>query len=92
MVNTKYFNCVGVTNNLLQPYHPVSQPLDGDNITTPEDYAMLCTYLIKTYPDILNHTKYPQITVKEGTPYEEHFTSYQISLEGAKYVWRAQTA
>jgi D-alanyl-D-alanine carboxypeptidase len=85
MVNTKYFNCVGVTNNLLQPYHPVSQPLDGDNITTPEDYAMLCTYLIKTYPDILNHTKYPQITVKEGTPYEEHFTSYQISLEGAKY-------
>ncbi|MFQ6827061.1 MAG: hypothetical protein ACLRUZ_09250 [Faecalimonas sp.] len=23
--------------------------------------------------------------MKEGTPYEEHFKSYQISLEGAKY-------
>lgn len=86
MSNTKYFNCVGVTNNLLQPYQPLKQPLNGDNLTTPEDYALLCTYLVNTYPDILNHTKYPEITVKAGTPYEEHFTSYQISLEGAKYA------
>ena len=86
MNNTKYFNCVGVTNNLLQPYQPLKQPLNGDNLTTPEDYALLCTYLVNTYPDILNHTKYSEITVKAGTPYEEHFTSYQISLEGAKYA------
>ena len=54
-------------------------------MTSPQDYALLCSYFVKTYPDILTHTSSPEIVVKEGTPYEEHFKSYQISLEGAKY-------
>ncbi len=85
MSQTKYYNCVGVRNDLLQPYQPAQIPINSDNVTSPEDYALLCSYFVKTYPDILNHTKYPKIVVKEGTPYEEKFDSYQISLEGAKY-------
>ncbi len=85
MTGTTYYNCVGVTNDLLYPYAPEHLPVDADNVTTPEDYALLCSYFVKTYPDILTHTSSPEIVVKEGTPYEEHFQSYQISLEGAKY-------
>lgn len=85
MTQTTYYNCVGVKNELLQPYHPEGIPLDSDNVTTPQDYALLCSYFVKTYPDILNHTSKSHIVIKEGTPYEEQFDTYQISLEGAKY-------
>lgn len=85
MTGTTYYNCVGVTNDLLYPYAPKHLPADADNVTTPEDYALLCSYFVKTYPDILTHTSSPEIVVKKGTPYEEQFQSYQISLEGAKY-------
>lgn len=85
MKNTRYYNPVGVPNKLLIPYQPVNASLTDVNVTTPEDYALLCCYFVKTYPDILNHTKYPKIVVKEGTPYEEKFDTYQYSIEGAKY-------
>ena len=85
MTSTTYYNCVGVTNDLLYPYAPKNLPEDADNVTSPQDYALLCSYFVETYPDILTHTSSPEIVVKEGTPYEEHFKSYQISVEGAKY-------
>ena len=85
MTNTVYYNGVGVPNYMLEPYHPVSHPGDSNNMSSPEDYALLCSYFVKTYPDILNHTKHPSIVVKQGTPYEEQFDTYQISVEGAKY-------
>lgn len=85
MTQTTYYNSVGVQNELLFPYHPEGIPLDSDNATSPQDYAIMCSYFVKTYPDILNHTAAPEITIKEGTPYEEKFISHQISLEGAKY-------
>lgn len=85
MKNTRYYNPVGVPNELLVPYQPVNASLTDVNVTTPEDYALLCCYFVKTYPDILNHTKHPKIVIKEGTPYEEKFDTYQYSLEGAKY-------
>ena len=86
MTHTTYYNCVGVTNDLLYPYAPKNLPADADNVTSPQDYALLCSYFVKTYPDILTHTSSPEIVVKEGTPYEEHFKSYQISLEGQSMV------
>ena len=65
MTQTTYYNCVGVRNELLQPYHPEGIPLNSDNVTTPQDYALLCGYFVKTYPDILNHTSKPEITIKK---------------------------
>lgn len=85
MTQTTYYNCVGIPNNLLVPYQPVNQSLESNNITSPTDYALLCCYFVKTYPDILNHTKNPKIVIQPGTIYEESFDTYQISLEGAKY-------
>lgn len=85
MQQTTYYNSVGVPNYLLEPYHPVNSTPNSNNITSPMDYAILCGYFVKTYPDILNHSKHPQIVVKSGTPYEEIFDTYQISVEGAKY-------
>lgn len=86
MKDTIYYNIVGVPSELLKPYQPVKTPIDSYNLTTPEDYALLCGYLVKTYPDILNHTNKPVTIIKEGTPVEERYNSYQMSLEGAKHA------
>lgn len=85
MTQTTYYNCVGVRNELLWPYHPASIPLESDNVTSPRDYALLCSYFVKTYPDLLNHTASPHIVIKKGTPYEESFDSHHVSLKGEKY-------
>lgn len=85
MNETTYYNNVGVPSNLLAPYQPKDSSVDKYNVTTPMDYAILCSYFVKNYPEILEHTKDVTLVVKEGTPYEEHFNAYQISLEGAKY-------
>lgn len=85
MTQTTYYNCVGVRNELLWPYHPASIPLESDNVTSPRDYAILCSYFVKTYPDLLNHTASAHIVIKKGTPYEESFDSHHASLKGEKY-------
>lgn len=40
---------------------------------------------IKKYPYILKYTSKPVVAVKEGTPYEETFETYNYSIPGADY-------
>ena len=40
---------------------------------------------IKKYPYILKYTSKPVVAVKEGTPYEEAFETYNYSIPGADY-------
>ena len=40
---------------------------------------------IKKYPYILKYTSKPVVAVKEGTPYEETFETYNYSISGADY-------
>ena len=85
MTNTTYYNAIGVINKYLIPYQPTNQSLTNDNMTCASDYALLCAYLVKNYPDLLNHTNSPNIVVKKGTAFEKKFDTYQHSLESAKY-------
>lgn len=55
------------------------------NQTTARDLAILGYHFVKNYPNILNYTNKPVVTVKKGTPYEETFETYNYSLPGAKY-------
>ncbi|MEF9946147.1 MAG: DUF1958 domain-containing protein [Lachnospiraceae bacterium] len=87
MTNTHYVNPIGVPNSSLGLFAPPESNPSDDNYTTSKDYALLCTYLIENHPDILNHTKYRTIVVKQGTPFEETFTGYNHSLEGAKHAF-----
>lgn len=88
MTNTRYFNASGATatsfNGLYQPegYDP-----NGDNVSTPRDIAILIYHFMNKYPEILDYTKAPKVTVKANTPFEETFESYVLSLEGNKYSY-----
>ena len=41
---------------------------------------------MKEYPEILSYTNQAKVTVKQGTPYEETFDTYNYSLPGARYA------
>ncbi|MGY3750558.1 DUF1958 domain-containing protein [Vagococcus acidifermentans] len=85
MTQTVFYNSTGVINFELGSQMPEGADPNGDNISTARDYSLLAYHLLKKYPDMLEHTKNRQITVKEGTPYEESFDSYLYSLPGKTF-------
>ena len=55
------------------------------NQTTARDLVIMTYNFIKKYPYILKYTSKPVVAVKEGTPYEEAFETYNYSIPGADY-------
>ena len=87
MTNTTWNNPSGAAISTFQGlYNSYKYPNEMANQTTARDLAILVYHFIKEYPDILNYTNQAQVTVKEGTPYEETFDTYNYSLPGAKYA------
>lgn len=85
MKNTVYSNPIGVINKLLNGL-AVTSSWNDDNYTTSYDYAILCSYLINNYKDLLNHTRNKTISV--GTGYcKETFTGYNHSLPGTRHAF-----
>ncbi|MEW4353333.1 DUF1958 domain-containing protein [Streptococcus pneumoniae] len=86
MTNTKWFNASGAAAIAFKGYYtPYQYDNYSANQTTARDMGILGYYFIKNHPEILNFTKDAVVTVKEGTPYEETFETYNYSLPGAKY-------
>ena len=87
MTNTTWNNPSGAAISTFKGlYNSYNYPNEMANQTTARDLAILVYHFIKEYPDILNYTNQAQVTVKEGTPYEETFDTYNYSLPGAKYA------
>lgn len=87
MTNTTWNNPSGAAISTFQGlYNSYNYPNEMANQTTARDLAILVYHFIKEYPDILNYTNQAKVTVKEGTPYEETFDTYNYSLPGAKYA------
>ena len=87
MTNTTWNNPSGAAISTFRGlYNSYNYPNEMANQTTARDLAILVYHFIKEYPDILNYTNQAQVTVKEGTPYEETFDTYNYSLPGAKYA------
>ena len=87
MTNTTWNNPSGAAISTFKGlYNSYKYPNEMANQTTARDLAILVYHFIKEYPDILNYTNQAQVTVKEGTPYEETFDTYNYSLPGAKYA------
>ena len=87
MTNTTWNNPSGAAISTFQGlYNSYKYPNEMANQTTARDLAILVYHFIKEYPDILNYTNQAQVTVKEGTPYEETFDTYNYSLPGARYA------
>lgn len=86
MTNTKWYNASGAAAVSFSGYYtPQRYDNTKENQTTARDMAILGVNFVNKYPDILNYTKDPVVTVKEGTPYEETFETYNYSVEGALY-------
>lgn len=86
MTNTKWFNASGAAAVAFKGYYtPERYDIYSENQITARDLAILGCAFVKNHPEILNYTKDAVVTVKEGTPYEETFTTYNYSLPGATY-------
>lgn len=86
MTNTKWYNASGAAAIAFSGYYtPQRYNNTKENQTTARDMAILGVNFVNKYPDILNYTKDPVVTVKKGTPYEETFETYNYSVEGALY-------
>lgn len=86
MTNTSWYNASGAAAVSFAGYYlPTRYDIYKANQTTARDMSILSYYFVKNYPEVLEHTKHPVVTVKKGTPYEETFETYNYSLEGAMY-------
>lgn len=65
-------------------YLPEGYDQNAGNVTTSRDLSILAFNMLKNYPEILDFTKNPQVTTMSGTPYEEHFETYNYSTPGVK--------
>ncbi|MDH6363815.1 D-alanyl-D-alanine carboxypeptidase [Enterococcus sp. PF1-24] len=86
MLNTYFNNCSGASaDNFADYYNPDGYDIHATNQSTARDLATMTFHLINRYPQILDFTSKPEVTVMAGTPYEEHFETYNYSLPGAAY-------
>ena len=87
MTNTIWNNPSGAAISTFQGlYTSYNYPNDAANQTTARDLAILVYHFVKKYPEILSYTNQAKVTVKQGTPYEETFDTYNYSLPGARYA------
>lgn len=86
MTNSKWYNPNGAPTSVLQGrYNPVRYNQYETNQITARDMAILGYHMVNEFPEILEYTKNSSVTVMKGTPYEETFDNYNMSLEGGKH-------
>lgn len=86
MTNTTWTNASGAAAVSFAGYYkPTRYDNSAPNQTTARDLAILTYHFLKNYHEIIEHTKNLLVTVKAGTPYEETYSAYNHSLEGAIY-------
>lgn len=86
MTNTVWHNASGAVAVAFEGHYlPTRYNIQQTNQTTARDLAILTYNFVKNHPEFLEHTNDTEVTVKQGTPYEETFKTYNYSLPGAKY-------
>lgn len=86
MTNSHFYNASGAMAWAFDGYYkPKRYDNYRNNETTARDYAILTYHFLKDYPDILKYSGESTVKIKEGTPYEESFESYNYSLPNGEY-------
>ncbi|MGT2756796.1 D-alanyl-D-alanine carboxypeptidase family protein [Streptococcus ovuberis] len=86
MTSTTFYNATGAVARAFGGYYaPKRHDNYTPNVTTARDYATLTYHFINRFPGILDYTHDSKVTIKQGTPYEETFKSYNYSLPDGKY-------
>lgn len=93
MTNTKIVNATGAEISSFQGLYAKegidtsSLDINGSNETTAKDFSVFTYNLIKNFPQILEYTSKPTVTVMEGTPNEEKFETYNYSIPSPDKVY-----
>ena len=86
MKNTKWYNASGAeAASFAGQYTPQRYDNYAFNETTARDLSILAYHLVNEYPEMLEYTKNPKVTVMAGTPYQEVLEGYNHSLPGDTY-------
>lgn len=86
MNRTNFYNSSGATASAFNGlYNPEGFDAMSENTSTVHDLALLTYHLLKEYPEILEYTKKPVVTVMAGTEMEETFSTYVYSVEGSLF-------
>lgn len=86
MLDSQWVNPSGAAITSLGGYYlPKRYDHNASNQISARDMAILGYQFLQNHPDITDYTKERQVTVKQGTSYEETFDSYNHSLPQAMY-------
>lgn len=89
MTNSIFYNCSGAQISAFQGYYaPIGIDPNADNQSSARDLSIMTYNMLNKYPEVLEFTKSPVVTVMAGTPYAETFDTYNHSLEGAMYSFK----
>lgn len=89
MNNTKIVNATGAEISAFQGLYAnegvdtSSLDTTGSNETTAKDFSIFTYNLLKNFPQILEYTSKPTVTVMKDTPNEETFETYNYSIPSA---------
>ena len=85
--NYKFVNSTGLNNEDLQGMHPASSGATDENVMPASSVAKLAYLLMKDYPEVLETTKIPTKTFREGTSDAIDMLNWNSMLPGLPYEY-----
>ncbi len=83
----KFVNSTGLNNEDLQGMHPASTGASDENVMPASSVAHLAYLLLKDYPEVLETTKIPKKTFREGTSDAIQMSNWNWMLPGLVYQY-----
>lgn len=83
----KFVNSTGLNNEDLQGMHPASTGASDENVMPAKSVAILAYNLMKDYPEVLETTKIPKKTFREGTSDAIEMSNWNWMLPGLVYEY-----
>ena len=87
LVGYKFVNSTGLNNADLQGMHPASTGASDENIMPAKSVAKLAYLLMKDYPEVLETTKIPKKTFREGTSDAIEMSNWNWMLPGLVFEY-----
>ncbi|MFJ8067238.1 serine hydrolase [Psychrobacillus sp. NPDC096426] len=87
LVGYKFVNSTGLNNEDLQGMHPASTGASDENIMPAKSVAKLAYLLMKDYPEVLETTKIPKKTFREGTSDAIEMSNWNWMLPGLVFEY-----
>ncbi|PID20206.1 D-alanyl-D-alanine carboxypeptidase [Sporosarcina sp. P3] len=87
LTDYKFVNSTGLNNSDLQGMHPSEFGEKDENVMPARSVAKLAYHLLKKYPEVLDTTKIPKKTFREGTNDAIDMVNWNFMLPGLVYEY-----